>query len=78
MKTKCVELTHRCELYYTAYWGSSVSIVSDYTLDDRVSIPGRGKDFPSSLCAQTSSEAHPASYIMGTVGSFPGLSAAGA
>jgi hypothetical protein len=26
-------------------WGSSVSIVSDYRLDDRGSIPGRGKGF---------------------------------
>jgi hypothetical protein len=46
--------------------GSSVSIVSDYRLDDRGSIPGRGKGFSSSLFVQTSSEAHPASYPMGT------------
>jgi hypothetical protein len=32
---------------------------------------GRGKVFFSSLCIQTSSEAHPASYTMGTGGSFP-------
>jgi hypothetical protein len=33
---------------------SSVSTVSDYGLDDRGSIPDRGRgDFTSSLCAQT-------------------------
>jgi hypothetical protein len=52
-------------------WSTSVSIVSDYRLDDRGSIPAEAKDFSSSLCAQTGSEAHPASCIMGTVGSFP-------
>jgi hypothetical protein len=26
-------------------WGSSVSIVSDYRLDDQGSIPGKGKGF---------------------------------
>jgi hypothetical protein len=30
------------------------------------------KHFPSSLCAQTSSEAHPASYPVGTRSPFPG------
>jgi hypothetical protein len=30
------------------------------------------KDFPSSLCVQTSSEAHPTCCTMGTGGSFPG------
>jgi hypothetical protein len=29
------------------------------------------KDFSSSLCVQTSSEVHPASYLMGTGGPFP-------
>jgi hypothetical protein len=53
-------------------WGSSVSIVSNYRLDDRGSIPGRAKDFSSSICVQTSSEAHPASCTMGTGGPFPG------
>jgi hypothetical protein len=47
-------------------WGSSVSFVSDYRLGGRGSIPGRGKDFTTSLCVQTSSKAHPASYPMGT------------
>jgi hypothetical protein len=41
--------------------------VSDYRLDDRGSIPDRGKGFfSSSACVQTGSEAHPACYPMGT------------
>jgi hypothetical protein len=52
--------------------GSSVSIVSDYRLDDRGSIPGKGKDFPSIRCVQTGSGAHPASCTMGTEGPFSG------
>jgi hypothetical protein len=54
--------------------GSSGSIVSDYRLDDRaieVRSP-TGADFSSSPCDQTGSGAHPASYTMGTGGSFPG------
>jgi hypothetical protein len=54
---------------------SSGSIVSDYGLDNRAigvrSLAG-AKDFSSRLCAQTGSEAHPASYTMGTGGPFPG------
>jgi hypothetical protein len=49
--------------------GKSVSIVSDYELDDRGSIPDRGRGF--SLCVQTGSGAHPASYPMGTGVPFP-------
>jgi hypothetical protein len=55
--------------------GSSGSIVSDYGLDDRVikvrSLTG-AEDFSSSPCVQTVSEAHPASYPMGTGGPVPG------
>jgi hypothetical protein len=54
--------------------GSSVSIVSDYGLDDRaigVRSPAGAKDF-SSICVQTGYEAHPASCTMGTGGHFPG------
>jgi hypothetical protein len=43
---------------------SSVSIVSDYGLDDRkigVRSPAGAEDFSSSLCVQTGSGAHPAS-----------------
>jgi hypothetical protein len=51
----------------------SGSIVSDYGLDDRGSIPRQGaEDFSSSPCVQSGSGAHPASYPMGTGGLFPG------
>jgi hypothetical protein len=49
-----------------------VSIVSDYRLDDRGSIPTEAEDFSSSLCIQTGSGAHLASCTMGTKGHFPG------
>jgi hypothetical protein len=52
--------------------GSSVSIVSDYGLDDRSLIPDRGRGFSSSLCVQAGSGAHPASCTMGTRGPFTG------
>jgi hypothetical protein len=35
----------------------------------------RRKDFFSSLCVQTGSGTHPASYTMGTGGPFPGAKA---
>jgi hypothetical protein len=34
--------------------------------------PAEAKNFSSSLCVQTSSEAHPTSYPVGTGGPFPG------
>jgi hypothetical protein len=34
--------------------------------------PTEAEDFPSDLCVQTGCGAHPASYTMGTGGSFPG------
>jgi hypothetical protein len=49
--------------------GSSGSIVTDYGLDDRVievRSPTGAENFSSSPCIQTVSEAHPASYPMGT------------
>jgi hypothetical protein len=55
--------------------GSSVSIVSDYELDDRaigVRSPAGAKNFSSNLCVQTGSKAHPASCTMGTGRPFPG------
>jgi hypothetical protein len=61
---------------------SSVSIVSDYGLDDRgigVRSPAEAKDFSSNLCVQTGSGAHPASCPVGTGGPFlVGKSVAGA
>jgi hypothetical protein len=58
--------------------GGSVSIVPGYRLEDRaveVRSPAEENDFSSILCVQTSSEAHPASCIMGTGGPFPGAKA---
>jgi hypothetical protein len=55
--------------------GSSGSIVSDYGLDEQaieVQSPTGAEDFSSSPCVQTGSGAHPATYPMGTRGSFPG------
>jgi hypothetical protein len=52
--------------------------VSDYGLDDRaigVRFLSGVKDFSSSLCVQTGSGAHLASYAMGTRGPFPGAKA---
>jgi hypothetical protein len=54
---------------------SSVSIVSDYGLDNRtigVRSPAGAKDFSSILCVHTGSGAHPASCTMGPGGHFPG------
>jgi hypothetical protein len=51
--------------------GSSVSTVSDYGLDGRGRSPTEAEDFSSSLCVQTGSGAHPASYTMGTGGCYP-------
>jgi hypothetical protein len=52
--------------------GISVSIVSDYGLDDRGSSRTGAECFSSSPCDQTDSGAHPASYPMGNGGPFPG------
>jgi hypothetical protein len=54
---------------------SSVSIVSDYWLDDRaigVRSPAGANNFSSILCVQTGSGAHSATCTMGTGGPFPG------
>jgi hypothetical protein len=54
--------------------GSSVSVVSDYGLDDRafeVRSPAEAKDFSCSLCVQTGSVAHPTSCTMCSGGPFP-------
>jgi hypothetical protein len=68
-----------CSFKYTPHKNrsreSSVSVVSDYWLDDRaigVWSPARAKDFSSNLWVQTGSEAHPASCTMGTGSPFPG------
>jgi hypothetical protein len=58
--------------------GSSVSIESDYGLDDRaieVRSSAGANDLSSILCVQTGSEAHPASCPVGTLSTFPGSKA---
>jgi hypothetical protein len=52
--------------------------MSGYGLDDwaiEVRSPAEAKDFSSSLCVETSSEAHPASCSVGAGGPFPGANA---
>jgi hypothetical protein len=71
-------IIHKLLIYFlhwscTMSWGSSVSIVSDYRQDDRGSTLAEAKNFSSSLCVQTSTETHPASYPMGTGAPFPGV-----
>jgi hypothetical protein len=45
---------------------NSVGIATGYGLDDRGSIPGRGKRFSLLPSVQTGSGVHPASYPVGT------------
>jgi hypothetical protein len=59
---------------------STVGIALGYGLDDRgsgVRFPVGAGNFPLSRCVQNGSGAHPASYPMGTRGSFPGSKAPG-
>jgi hypothetical protein len=51
---------------------TSGSIVSDYGLDDRGSIPDRGRGFFFRPLRPDRLWGHPASYSMGTGGPFPG------
>jgi hypothetical protein len=54
---------------YRYFWGISVSKISDYRLDDRATgVRSPTEDISSSLCVQTSSEAHLAPYPVGSVG----------
>jgi hypothetical protein len=60
---------------------SSVGIALGYGLDDRgsrVRLPAGAGNFSLHHCVQNSSRAQPASFPMGTRGSFPGGKAAGA
>jgi hypothetical protein len=63
------------QIFMQAQWRSSVSMMSDYGLDNWTTgfrSPTETENFFSSLCVQTGSGAHPASCTMGTVSSFPG------
>jgi hypothetical protein len=60
---------------------SSAAVALDYGLDDRgsrVQFPAGAGNFSLHHRVQNGSGAHPASYPMGTRGSFPGSKAAGA
>jgi hypothetical protein len=57
---------------------SSVGIALDYGLDDQGSIPAWAGNFSLHHHVQNGSGAHPSSYPMGTMGSFPGGKVAGA
>jgi hypothetical protein len=60
---------------------SSVGIALGYGLDDRgsrVRLPAGSGNFSLRHRVQNCSRAHPASYPVGTTGSFPGGKAAGA
>jgi hypothetical protein len=60
---------------------SSVGIAVGYGLDDRCSrvrFPAEAENFSLHYRVQNGSGAHPASYPMGTRGSFPVSKAAGA
>jgi hypothetical protein len=66
---------------YQWYGDSSVGIVLGYGLDDRASrvrFPAGAGNFFLHYSVQNGSGAHPASYPMGTKGSFPGDKAVGA
>jgi hypothetical protein len=49
-----------------------IQVSSAYIWVSRVRSPTETEDFSSSLCVQTGSGAHPASYTIGTGGPFPG------
>jgi hypothetical protein len=70
-------------IYYIIYQSrdNSVGIALGYELDDqgsRVRFPGGPGNCSRHQHVQNGSGAHPASYPMGTSGSFPGGKAAGA
>jgi hypothetical protein len=52
--------------------GGAVSVVSDYWLGDRGSIPSRGKVFFLQLLCPDQLWAHPVSYPVSTGSPFPG------
>jgi hypothetical protein len=71
----CLHSNYLLILHLLQEPGSSVSIVSDHGLADRVigvRTPAGEKDFSCSLCVQSGSGAHAASCTMGTGGPFPG------
>jgi hypothetical protein len=57
--------------------GSSVGIATGFGLYGRASVHGKGKRFSLLYKFQTGPGVHPASYALGTGGSFPGVKLAG-
>jgi hypothetical protein len=74
-------LNYSKSLYIEWSRDSSVGITLGYRLDDRgprVRFPAEAGNFSLHHRVQNGSGAHPASYPIGTRGSFPGGKAAGA
>jgi hypothetical protein len=72
---------HKCETTLNLFPDSSVGIALGYGLDDRgsrIRLPAGAGNFSLHHRIQNGSGAHPASYPMGTRGSFPEVKAAGA
>jgi hypothetical protein len=63
-------LSELLAVYMSRVSSSVQCLTNDWTTGIRS--PAGAKDFSSSLCVQTGSGAHPASYPKGTGGSFPG------
>jgi hypothetical protein len=71
-----IRLVNRKSIRYTLIAISHFSRAdteTGYELDGRGFIPGRGKRFSPIHSVQTGSEAHTASYVTGTQGSFMGI-----
>jgi hypothetical protein len=58
---------------YESMSGPSITIVSDYRLDDRGSIPGRQRIFPLTSVSKPDLRSTQPSCTMGTGGPFLGL-----
>jgi hypothetical protein len=82
MEQHCASKQNEELYFYSKISDSSVGIALGYRLDDkcsRVIFPtGAGNFSLHHRCVQNGSGAHPASYPMGTRGSFPGGKVAGA
>jgi hypothetical protein len=80
-QVRCVEGGNQSTDDYTIVCGSSVGIVLGYRLDDRgstIRFPAGAGNFSLHHRVHSGSGAHPASYPMGTRGSFPWGKEAGA
>jgi hypothetical protein len=76
----CAEYRQNKKIQNSKSRNSSVGIALGYGLDDRgstVQFPAGAGNFSLHHRVQNGSGAHPASYPMGTRGSFPGVKAAG-